>query len=138
MVLSDIPGTAFDKISMDIVRPLLITKSEYFYILTIQGLLTKYLVTVPLKQATLAEIAEAFMEKFINPYIARKAWTTDQGPNFISRVMCHIAHKYKISMYKALAYQLQSNGSIERSHHVIINRNLIVINRISETMFIKI
>jgi len=55
MVLSDIPGTAFDKISMDIVKPLPITESEYSYILTIQDLLTKYLVAVPLKQATSAD-----------------------------------------------------------------------------------
>jgi len=33
--------------------------------------------------------------------------------------MRHIAHKYKISTYKTSAYRPQSNGSIERSHHVL-------------------
>jgi len=49
IVLTDTPGTAFHKISMDIVGPLLITEGGFSYILTIQDLLTKYLVTVPFK-----------------------------------------------------------------------------------------
>jgi len=75
MILTDTPGAAFDKISMDIVGPLPITKDGHSYILTIQDLLTKYLVAVPLKQATSVEITETLVEKFINTiYIAPKAW----------------------------------------------------------------
>jgi len=59
---------------------------------------------VPFKQAMSAEIAKAFVENFINPYTAPKAWITDQGLNFISSVMRHIAHKYKISTFKTSAY----------------------------------
>jgi len=113
MVLTN---TTFDKVLMDIVGPVPTTESRHSYIFTIQDLLTKYSVAVPLKQATSSEIAEAFVERFINPYIASKAWITDQGPNFISNVMYHIAHKYKISTYKTMAYQSQSNESIECSH----------------------
>jgi len=76
MVLTDTPGTAFDKVSMDIVGPLPTTESGDTYILTIQHLLTKYSVEVPFKQATSSEIAEALVEKFINPYTAPKAWIT--------------------------------------------------------------
>jgi hypothetical protein len=43
--------TAFDKVSMDIVGPLPTIDSGYRYILTIQDLLIKYSVAVPLKQA---------------------------------------------------------------------------------------
>jgi len=69
----DTLGIAFDKISMDIVGPLPITESVHSCILTIEDLLTKYLVAVPLKQPTSAEIAEAFVEKFINLYTVPKA-----------------------------------------------------------------
>jgi len=62
MVLTDTPGTAFDKIS-NIVRSLPIIEDGHSYILTIQDLFTKYLMAVPLKQAT---SAEALVEKFIN------------------------------------------------------------------------
>jgi hypothetical protein len=47
-LLTDTPGTAFHKVSMDIVGPLQTTESENSYILTIQGLLTKYSVAVSL------------------------------------------------------------------------------------------
>jgi len=77
---------------MNIVGPLQSTESENSYVLTIQGLLIKYTVAVPLKQATSSEIAEALVEKFINPYTAPKAWITDKGSNFISSAIRHKAH----------------------------------------------
>ncbi|KAH0948046.1 hypothetical protein HN011_006395 [Eciton burchellii] len=120
MILTDTPRTTFDKVSKDIVGPLPTTYSRYTYILIIQDLLTNYSVAVPLKQATSSKIAEALVNKFINPYTAPKAWITDQDLNFISSVMRHIAHKYKISMYKTTVYRPQSNGSIEHSHHVLM------------------
>jgi hypothetical protein len=120
MVLRDTLGTAFDKVSMDIVGPLPTTESGNTYLLAIQDLLTKYSVAVPLKQATSSEIAEAIVEKFINSHTAPKAWITDQGSNFISSVMRHVARRYKISMYKTTAYRPHSNGYIERSHHVLM------------------
>ncbi|KAH0949112.1 hypothetical protein HN011_007007 [Eciton burchellii] len=101
---------------MDIVGLLPTTDSGYKYILTIQDLLTKCSVVVPLKQITSSEIAEALVEKFINSYTAPKAWITDQGSNFISSVM----RQYKISMYKTTVYRPQSNGLIERSHQVLM------------------
>jgi hypothetical protein len=64
MVLTDTPDTTFDKVSMDIVGPPT-TDSGYRYIFTIQDLLTKYSVAV--KQAMSSKIAEALVEKFINP-----------------------------------------------------------------------
>jgi hypothetical protein len=48
-VLTDTPGTDFHKVSMDIVGPLQTTEGENSFILTIQGLFTKYSVAVPLK-----------------------------------------------------------------------------------------
>jgi len=112
--------TTFDEVSMDIVEPLSINESEHSYTLTIQDLL-KYSMAVLLKQAIQAEITEALVEKFIDPkYTAPKAWITDQNPNFISNVMRYVAYRYKISIYKTPTYWPQSNKSIERSHHVLI------------------
>jgi len=46
MVLTDTPGTAFDKISIRIMELLPTTEGGYSYILIKQDLLSKYLVTV--------------------------------------------------------------------------------------------
>ena len=50
MVLTDTPGRAFDKVSLDIVGPLLTTPAGRSYILTIQDLLTKYSLAIPISR----------------------------------------------------------------------------------------
>lgn len=120
MVITDTPGMAFDKISMDIVGPLPRTRIGNQYILTIQDLLTKYSVAVPLKQARAIDVADAFLKNFICRYGAPRALLTDQGANFLSALIKSLAKKFKIKQFATTAYHPQSNGSIERSHHVLI------------------
>lgn len=119
MIITDTPGQAFDKISMDIMGPLPMSPRGNTHILTIQDLLTKYSVVIPLKETTSLAIADAFTKNFICIYGAPKAILTDQGQNFLSSLMKNLARKFKIQQYKTTAYHPQSNGSIERSHHVL-------------------
>lgn len=120
MVITDTPGNAFDKVSLDILGPLPTTKNGHSYILTIKDLFTKYSVVVPLIEATSLSIADAFEKNFICIYGAPKAILTDQGSNFLTSLMRNLAKKFKIRQYKSTAYHPQSQGSIERSHHVLI------------------
>jgi len=119
MVLADTLGAAFDKISMDVMGSLPVTISDNNYILTIQDLLTKYSVAIPLRQVTAIDIANAFISDFICIYGAPRAILTDQGTNFLNSLMRAVARKFKIIQYKTTAYHPQSNESIERSHHVL-------------------
>lgn len=66
MLLTDTPGTAFDKVALDIMRPLPTTKRGTHYILTIQDQLTKFLVLTPLINATSVDIAEAFRKWYLS------------------------------------------------------------------------
>lgn len=120
MVITDTPGAAFDKISLDIVGPLSTTMRGHSHILTIQGLLTKYSVAVPLKETNSLAIADAFIKNFICTYGAPKVLLTDQGSNFLTSLMKNLAKKFGIQQFKTTAYHPQSQGSIERSHHVLI------------------
>lgn len=120
MIITDTPGTAFDKVSLDIMGPLPITVKGNQYILTMQDLLTKYSVAVPLNNATSISIADAFAKNFICIYGAPKAILTDQGANFLSTLMRSLAKKFNIQHFKTTAYYPQSNGSLERSHHVLV------------------
>ena len=119
MTLTDTPDTAFDKISMDIMGPLPKSNSCNVYILTIQDLLTKYSIAIPLKQASAINIADNLIKKSICIYDAPKAVLTDQGSNFVNKLIQAVAKKFKIKLFKTTAYRPQSNGSIERSHHVL-------------------
>lgn len=120
LVLTDTPGKAFDKIAMDIVGPLPTTPAGHSHILTIQDLLTKYSLAIPLRETTSVDIADAFVNHFICRFGAPKAILTDQGANFTSSLMRAVAKKFRITQCRTTAFHPQSNGSIERSHHVLV------------------
>jgi len=120
MIITDTPEAAFDKVALDIMGPLPITLEGNQYILTIQDLLTKYSVAIPLREATSLSIKDAFTKYFICIYGAPKAILTDQETNFLSALMRALTKKCNIQHFKTTAYHPQSNGSIERSHHVIM------------------
>jgi hypothetical protein len=65
MILTDTPDASFDKVSMDVMGPLPVSPIDNSYILTIQDLLTKYLIIIPMKNALAVCIAQAFTEEFI-------------------------------------------------------------------------
>ena len=113
MVITDTPGTAFEKISMDIVGKLLITSAQNQYILTIQDNFTKYSLAIPLPNHQAGSIADAFVKKFICIYGSPKAVLTDQGADFLSNLMRKIAKRFRIRQFKTTAYHPQSNRSLE-------------------------
>lgn len=96
MIIIDTPGTAFDKISLGIVGPLPTSNQGNIYILTIQDLLTKYSVAIPLKEINSIAIADAFVKHFICIYDAPKALLTDQGSNFLTALIRNLAKKFGI------------------------------------------
>ena len=61
MVIIDIPGTAFEKISMDIVGKLLITSPQNRYIFAIQNNFTKCSLAIRLPNDQAGTIADAFV-----------------------------------------------------------------------------
>ena len=120
MILTDTPETAFDKIAMDIVGPLSVTENVNQYILTIQDLLTKFSLAIPLRRATAIDTADALVKRMFCIFGTPRAVLTDQGTNFLSSLMKQLAKIYKIKQIKTTAFHPQSNGSLERSHHLLI------------------
>ena len=107
-------------------NPYRVHQTEYIrrqycsYILTIQDNLTKYSLAIPLVSFTSEEIAEAFMKNFICQYGCPKAILTDQGSSFIGSIMKKFAKVFNIEQFNSSTFHPQSNGSLERSHHVLI------------------
>lgn len=132
MIITDTPGSAFDKVSLDIMGPLPVTRMGNSYILTIQDLLTKYSVAVPLQRAFSVTIADALTKNFICLYGAPRAILTDQGTNFLSSLIRNLTKKFNIKHFKTTAYHPQSNGSLERSHHVLTEYLKTQINKDNE------
>ena len=104
---------------MDIVGPLPKTQKGNEYILTIQDLLTKYSMGIPMEGISSVETVDVFVKQFICRFGSPRAILTDQGANFTSSLMKKVAKRFRIKEYATSAYHPQSNGSIERSHHIL-------------------
>ena len=117
MVITDTPGTVFEKIAMDIVGPLKASKNGNEYILTMQDQLSKFCLAVPLQNTLASTIADAFIKKLICVFGAPKVVLTDQGKNFLSNLMSRVAKRFRIKKIRTTAFHPQANGSLERSHH---------------------
>lgn len=120
MMITDTPGSAFDKVAMDIVGPFPVTRKGSTHILTIQDILTKYSLGIPMQRTTAVDIADAFVKRFVARFGAPRALLTDQGTSFCNSLMNAVAKKFRIRQYKTTSFHPQSNGSIERSHHVLV------------------
>ena len=121
MVITDTSLDVFDKIALDIVGPLEVSQDGYRYILTMQDDLPKFSLAVPLRTATATDIANALVENFICKYGCPRLILTDQGAAFIGQVMKRLAKAFKINQIKTTAFHPQSNGSLERSHQVLVD-----------------
>ena len=119
MIITDTPGIASWKISMDIVVKLPITSSQNQYILTIQANFTKYSLAFPLPSNQASTIADAFLKKFICIYGSPKAVLTDQGTDFLSNLMRKMAKRFRIRQFKTTVYHRHWNEALERSHHAL-------------------
>ena len=103
MIMTDTPGTAFNKISMDIVRKLPITSSQKQYILNIKDNFTKYSLAIPLPNHQAGTIADAFVKQFICIYDSPKAVSRDQGADLSSNLMRKMAKRFRIRQFKTTA-----------------------------------
>lgn len=119
LLITDTPIRGLSKISIDFYGPLKTTKNGNTFILTMQCMLTKFFIAAPLKDATAEETARALVDKLICPYGVPTAILTDQGTNFMSRILEEFARIFKIEKYRSSAYHPQSQGGIERMHHTL-------------------
>lgn len=119
MVITDTPTESFQKISIDIYGPLPVTRSGNKNILTIQDNLTKYSVAIPIAETTSKDVATALARKFICIYGTPKVIISDRGTNFMSEIFREFTKMFRIKHFRTTAYHPQSNGSLERSHHVL-------------------
>ncbi|XP_043474040.1 uncharacterized protein LOC122506110 [Leptopilina heterotoma] len=118
-IIPDTPVEPNDKIAMDIFGPLPITSEANEYILSIQDMLTKYIILIPLKDVRSETIIEKLFDHYIYTFGSPKHILTDQGQNLVSELMQNFENLFKIKHVKTTTFHPQSNGSLERTHGTI-------------------
>ncbi len=105
----------FECIAVDIVGPLPKGKGGCQYILTCVCMSSRWPEAVPLKTQSARETAEALIQIFSRTGLPL-TMLTDQGRNFVGRVVKEVCEVFGIEKLQTSAYRPQSNGVVERLH----------------------
>ena len=89
------------------------------YILVMTDYFTKYVVTVSLSTITAADVAKAFVEKWVLRFEAPDTLHTDQGTNFYSQLMSEVCTLLNRERSRTSPYRPQGNGQVERHIRVL-------------------
>lgn len=119
--IADGPWTV---IATDIIGPLPRSKAGFQYILVIQDLFTKWVECKALRSATGSKISEALEELVISRWGAPKFLLTDNGTEFLNKVIKTFTEEHNITHTTVPPYHPQANP-VER------------VNRILKTMIIS-
>lgn len=103
---------------MDVCGPFVTSYQGNKYLLTFQDAFTKYVEAFPMPDQKSETIAKIFVTEIISRHGTPKQLLTDQGTNFISKLMKDICKLLQIEKLQTTPFHPQSNGMIERSHRV--------------------
>ncbi|XP_057338446.1 uncharacterized protein K02A2.6-like [Microplitis mediator] len=118
---TDTPFEPFEKISIDTVGPLPMTRSRNVHILTIQDNFSKDVTAIPIPDIRSTTVAEALVDRYMCYYGYPRVILSDKGTSFTSKIIQQLAKALKIQRLTTSGYYLQSNGSLERSHQPLID-----------------
>lgn len=121
MTITSTATSAFEKIYLDLVGPIIPDEQSNQYILTTQCELTKFITATPIKNKSTESVAKAFVENVILLYGVPKEIATDRGTEFMSNLFTEVCKLLHINKINSVAYHHQSIGALENSHKVLGN-----------------
>jgi transposase InsO family protein len=114
--LSVQPLRPFQRVSMDIVGPLPVTKRGNRVILTFVDCFTRWPEAIPLPDQKARTIARAFVEGIICRHGVPDELITDLGRNFVSVLFAEVCRMLHIRRITTTPSHPQGNAKVERSH----------------------
>lgn len=120
MTITTTAGTAFEKVYIDLVGPL-IPSDGFEYILTSQCELTKFITATPIKNKATETVAEAFVKSVILKYGVPDRIASDRGTEFMSELFKSVSKLLNIEQLNSTAYHHQTIGALENSHKSLGN-----------------
>src|SRR5215216_5972600 len=112
-------GKPFDRVGMDIVGPLPITKQEIKYIVVIIDYLTKWSEVKALPNAKAASVVPFFYEDIICYHGYLKKLLTDRETHFINEMLDSLCKELGVKHMLTTAYHSQTNGLVERFNRTL-------------------
>ena len=107
-------NSTFEKISMDIAGPLPTANNGEKYILGIIDNYSRYVVLIPLRQATASEVAKALLKHWIAIFGTPESIHSDRGLAFENQLMQELCNILKMKKTRSSPYYPQGNRMVER------------------------
>ncbi len=111
-------GEPFEQVLFDCVGPLPRTKSGNQYLITIMCAATRFPEAVPLRKVTVPAISRALFT-FFTVFGLLRVVQSDQGSNFMSRLLSQALKQFSIQHSTSSAYHSESRGALERFHQTL-------------------
>ena len=108
----------FEKIAIDIIGELPMSKYKNRYILTVIDCATRWTEAIPLKSIETIVISEALCSIF-SRFGFPRVILSDNGPQFVSNIMKQVMTIFGITHNRATPYHPQTNGLCERVNGTI-------------------
>ena len=110
---SDIVDRPFDKVAIDIVGPMQMSRSRNRYILTMVDTATRWCEGVALKEIKSTDVTNALFQIFSRLGMPREI-LSDNGKQLVSNAMEEVMKMLNIDRRLSTPYHAQSNGLVER------------------------
>ena len=114
-----VPDERFSYIHIDVVGPLPESRG-YKYLLSVLDRTSHWLELYPMKSASAAECAEAFLQSLAR-FGAPATAVSDNGNSFVSRLWEDINRIFGVDIVFTPAYHAATNGAVERAHQTFKN-----------------
>ena len=112
-------GNPLDRIGIDILGPLPVTKNKNKYLLVIGDYFTRWMEALPLPDQQAESIARALVYEFIAKFGAPLEIHTDQGANFGSVLFKEVCRLLEFRKTRSTPYHPSSNGLVERFNRTL-------------------
>lgn len=112
-------GETMERVALDILGPLPLTKKGNKYILVMVDCFSKWTEAVALPDQEASTVAKAFVDTIICHFGAPLQIHTDQGRNFESNLFKEMCNLFQIDKTRTTSYHPQSNGNVERFNRTL-------------------
>ncbi|GFN94672.1 gypsy retrotransposon integrase-like protein 1 [Plakobranchus ocellatus] len=110
--------TPFQRVIIDIVRPLPVSQNRYEYILTLVDLSTRWAEGIPLRHISAKDVAQSLFDLFCRLGFPCEI-QSDRGQHFMSQVLREFNSLTNIKHFLSSPYHPQTNGVVERFHSTL-------------------
>ena len=125
---SSVPTYPLDRLAIDIMGPLPVTRDGNEYIMVVEDYFTKWTEAYALPNHQALTVADKLVVEFISRYGCPSQIHTDQGREFQSDLFSAICDKLGIDKTRTCPYRPQSDGMVERFNRTLQNILCLFVN----------